>query len=609
MRTEVSGRKETAGKAFIALLISLALFGNGEDVFATGQPYINIIWNNLYMRIWHIIDNHEVTIFIGAVVFFLFLWYSSEDIKKDFRCICYSIFLGFASAYGNLSLKRIRINETLFQLCLFILKMTGYSIFFYMLLNFVLLKMAAVKERQVDEKIAVKRNDAWRFFITLLMLFLPHLLIKYPAGFCNDSAYQVDQGLGNVPLTAHHPVFHTILLTWFTRFGLLISRGKSGNMGMFIFVFLQTILLAAILTYVLVWFEEKGVSKKHLWFAVAFYTISPYVTGYIGTNIKDELYSILFILFQFSVIQYCHEENKFLQSKSKALLAAVSGLLGLIRHNGLFITIPFFLWVSIINKKGVKKRFQWALIALLPILINVVLNGVFKPQKVNVGEMLSVPFQQTARYVSEYNDITDEEKEAIDRVLPIDLLAANYNRYISDPIKSMLRPEATKQDLLKYFVVWFKLGVRHPLCYVSAFAEQNAQIFNPMYVNSGYYVYVNTDHYPWTGETPFSTPNILLPWQKKYERLLYGMHEIPIIRFIVNSAGLLIFSGAVFLAMRRCKIRHWALLYYPQMTSFVFLLIGPTSAYHPRYQFPMIYTIPLLFLYFLLMKSRPIEKV
>ena len=46
-------------------------------------------------------------------------------------------------------------------------------------------------------------------------------------------------------------------------------------------------------------------------------------------------------------------------------------------------------------------------------------------------EMLSLPFQQTARFVSEYeSEITDEERTVIDRVLIYDQLADRYRPFV-----------------------------------------------------------------------------------------------------------------------------------------------------------------------------------
>ncbi|MFR8176726.1 MAG: DUF6020 family protein [Christensenellales bacterium] len=52
--------------------------------------------------------------------------------------------------------------------------------------------------------------------------------------------------------------------------------------------------------------------------------------------------------------------------------------------------------------------------------------------------LLAAFFQQTARFVSEYeSEITDEERAVIDRVLIYDQLADRYRPDLSDPVKAV----------------------------------------------------------------------------------------------------------------------------------------------------------------------------
>ena len=71
--------------------------------------------------------------------------------------------------------------------------------------------------------------------------------------------------------------------------------------------------------------------------------------------------------------------------------------------------------------------------------------------------MLSIPFQQTARYVKTYNnEVTDKEKKAIDKILNYDTLASRYKVDISDPVKNEFNRYYKKEELNEYFRVWFK---------------------------------------------------------------------------------------------------------------------------------------------------------
>ena len=68
-----------------------------------------------------------------------------------------------------------------------------------------------------------------------------------------------------------------------------------------------------------------------------------------------------------------------------------------------------------------------ALILFLLFSINHIIFPYLKITPGSTKEMLSVPFQQTARYIKEYSDeVTEKEKEVIDRVLNYDTLSERY---------------------------------------------------------------------------------------------------------------------------------------------------------------------------------------
>ena len=67
----------------------------------------------------------------------------------------------------------------------------------------------------------------------------------------------------------------------------------------------------------------------------------------------------------------------------------------------------------------------------------------------SIRETLSIPFQQTARYVSNYEDeVTEKEKKTIDKVLVYDTLKDDYNKPF-DIFRNMIL-EANEIDELEY---------------------------------------------------------------------------------------------------------------------------------------------------------------
>ena len=95
--------------------------------------------------------------------------------------------------------------------------------------------------------------------------------------------------------------------------------------------------------------------------------------------------------------------------------------------------------IRLIKVKSKGKYAIWTLILplIFSALITMGITSAFHVEKDTPKEMLSLPFQQTARYVRDYGDEgTEEEKAAIGQVLDYDKIAKGYMELTSDPVKT-----------------------------------------------------------------------------------------------------------------------------------------------------------------------------
>ncbi len=156
----------------------------------------------------------------------------------------------------------------------------------------------------------------------------------------------------------------------------------------------------------------------------------------------------------------------------------------LFRNNGKYIIYPMSFVLIIMIIKEYKKCFdKQILIRGIGVIIISLFLAIgseeflmfhYNIQNGSIREALSLPFQQTARYITEYGDeVTDEEKKAIDAILDYDSLAEKYDPRISDPVKNTFRKDSTKEDLINYFKVWLQQIKKHTLTYFKATMNQN----------------------------------------------------------------------------------------------------------------------------------------
>lgn len=100
----------------------------------------------------------------------------------------------------------------------------------------------------------------------------------------------------------------------------------------------------------------------------------------------------------------------------------------------------------------------------------------------SVREALTIPLQQTARYVKEhYEEITPEEVQILQEGFSVKLteLANLYTPEVSDPVKGVFALYPDTNYLKAYFHVWAQQMLKHPDTYIQAFFNQTYGYFYP----------------------------------------------------------------------------------------------------------------------------------
>ncbi|MBR7016136.1 MAG: hypothetical protein IKI12_06810 [Lachnospiraceae bacterium] len=449
-----------------------------------------------------------------------------------------------------------------------------------------------------------KKGTWWEGYAALAAGWLPLLLIKYPAALCWDSWSMIYE-YRNKCYTEHQSVYYEVIM------GRLIELGKRvghTNWGLFAFSVLHYVILVAAFGYSLQILRKMNISRKCRWAVTLIYLLNPYIAGYVGVIIKDFPYAVFMLILFLCMVEIYLDSAAFSRNPLKLAVLFISVVnIYLIRKNGSYIVFGCAVLLAIRTlRKKLPKRPVVVMIAALAVSAAVfgMLGTHFHAVKGSVKEALSLPFQQTARYVKVYGDeVTEEEKAAIDAVLPYDELARKYKPRISDPIKNMYKEDGSK--LPAYFKVWFRQFLKHPLCYVSATWEQNYYLFVPEVDNIVLYQDIDTGYElqnvvympeRWNYSAIFGTragSETLKQWIIQELNLL---HRIPGVRLLGNISFwfyLLLFVTVLSFVRRTDDLLLLALLYF----SVLFVLLGPVIQGHPRYMFPVIYAMPVMLLF------------
>ena len=454
----------------------------------------------------------------------------------------------------------------------------------------------------------IYRRHPWLVpWCVVFLMWIPHLIVRYPGAMGYDNYAELVYFWGYKTFTTAQPVFHTWLFSSFIGFGDWLG---SPNVGLFLFVIFQSLIMSAILARSLFLMKKWGSPVWLRLLAAGIYSIAPYYSGYAAFPIKDYLYTAFFLLFVLELMELLQGHGlEVFQKRPKydILWVAAVSLMILFRKNGLYVYLPVMLFlmayaaVMLIRRK---RRLVWQmwLVLLLPVVlapgVERTIIARYHVEEDSPKEMFSLPFQQTARYVRDYGEeVTEEEREAIAAVLDYELLPEAYEELTADPVKSTYHAQGTK-ELLAYFSVWFQQFLKHPVCYLEATWNQNYYLFAPDIDNIVYNrdCYVGEENAAGTGfedEIRFEVPEgmrglatIAVSWYTLLTRL-------PVIGMLNNVAFYVILMFCLLLFMGQDHVGKKAFVMLPMLMSFLFVVLVPQIQNQPRYAFPIIYAMPV----------------
>lgn len=479
---------------------------------------------------------------------------------------------------------------------------------FYKVISFLFKKLDNIKWKESQEFnkiIKIFNKHPFLFcFIIILICWLPYIISFYPAILSPDPSYQIMQFFHidnkystysilldpSVIITNHHPVIHTLLLGSMVKIGTLLG---SVNIGLFLYSIIQILILSSTLSYTIVFLKNIKIPKKYLLLCLIIYALTPVFPFYSMSTVKDVIFGSLIILYIISIYQFMNKKEITFKDMLKELLLMI--LVILFRNNGfhvILLSFPFLLFYK--NKK------QILMIFLLMLTFNITYNKVilpyFKITPSSIREVLSIPFQQTARYVNEYDsELSEKDKKIIDQVLEYDTLATRYNPELADPVKNKFNRYYKSEDLKEYFKVWKKGLFKHPITYIEATVHNTYGYFYPFKTNWYFYHKYDTR----IVKKGFDYHYNSLSSERNFLTIIATIFPyIPVIGFLVNigfNSWILLFMACYLIYQK--KYKSLVVL----LPSFVLLLVcvaSPANTYF-RYALPNIFAMPLLFGIFL----------
>lgn len=457
------------------------------------------------------------------------------------------------------------------------------------------------------------RKKYFKNFGLIALMWTPSMWIDYPGVLIYDGLTQLYQFHGYDPLRTDHPISSTLFINYFFDLGKFLGSAK---LGIFLGVLVQGIILAGAFAAVITLFQtlvKKPVIGKVLLILVG---VLPVVLSFVPLVTKDVIFSAAFILFNFYLGYLLFDQRPNKRWPILFNLVLWSTIAMLFRKNIIYVMILFVVYSLILiafrNNKYVKLTTVLAVVLSIVVFKGVDLglaNAYDANTETRRREALSVPYQQTARYIKYHrSEMTKTEKKKIDRVLEIDNIGKRYNPTLSNNVKHYDNEDATNTELKEYFQTWMYEFTQHPDTYFEATIQQNISLISPFDTN-GYFTHLDNAYRPspyMRGRNQFLVKNKLtssnFTWSLQEIKVQYFkmFDHLPLVGLLDNPAIYIIGIFFILALAIKFRLKKTAYLLTPSLFLLLTLIAGPIVQGYTRYTAIFAFVFPLFLLAFVI---------
>ncbi len=452
--------------------------------------------------------------------------------------------------------------------------------------------------------------------IALAVIYIPLLFVIYPGDVCYDAFDQLKQYYGlptasvryinllnpEVYINGHHSVLHTYVIGLINDFGIMLGNS---NIGLFLNVLLQVALVVGCLSYCVLILKKFKIPLLVRLGIMMFYLLTGYLTIFSTAIYKDLPYCIFMLLYTITLMELVLDENISLKDILKVII--ISSILVLLNKKAIYSVLIVLLVSSILYLfKKIKSRKIF--LTIITVIFYIVVSDIIYPALYftpgSVREPLAIPIQQISRLIITHeNDLSSEELNAIEGILDYKNIKKYYVPNNVDYVKANLfNKEYTSEEMKEFILVYIKLFFKFPSTYISAFVNSTYEYFggfnikSPLPAASDSWNYIDK-------RITYSR----VEWRENARKKLFNIYQLamklPLVGLlytIPTYTWLLIIICAIILLKKETKYIIPAI---PSFTALLLLLLSPVNGVM-RYAFPIIFSMPMLIGYVLILKDK-----
>ena len=479
-----------------------------------------------------------------------------------------------------------------------------------------LIRRPGVMLRKQTARADGEKRLFWTVFAVLTCVWAVYIGAFFPGTASIDGYYQIDLGLGLLPMDDHHPYIVTMYYAWLFRLGRWL--GGHDRFGLFAIVAVQALLTSYACGKTVVEIRRMGFGRVACVLTTLFYGGFPLIGVYVQTVIKDSLYFPVFMLYFLQLLRVYRQLTEHQGHRFGALahLALLGLLVCFIRHDGVIVVAGSLAVLALVSLDRRGRR-RLLLLTLAVVLAfggyQTSVKAIMSTSDASFGtsalpEMLSLMFQMTAVYMRTYPDkVTAEEFAAINKVLDGEKLIRVFDPLLADPVKNTFRNDCTTQDLIDYFVVWVKMFFKHPACYVDGLLHCTFGYIYPFFLNlhDNFYVQTSTNEKViGAGLDIFhvNTEGLM----KFFIDLMYGWADNPWLNWMMSPGTYTWFGLVLFLLLWAKKKRRALAVFTAPALVMAIAVISPVNG-NTRYVLACIAVVPILLCWTLRQTARERE--
>lgn len=390
------------------------------------------------------------------------------------RHIIYSVIIGaflslagyFGYKFSNATFNYEEVKYSSLDLFFVIMATVFLSAIFYLILG-IKIKLKEAKQFTLKK---------WHIFLPLILMSIVLIITLFP-GFLPWDSIDMYRRFQTGEYTTHFSPFITFLI------GVAISFGKAighPNFGHALLIIAQFVLVDIALTETIFYCSKKLNRKSFGIIMTIFFILHPLVQVLSIRSGQDTFFGGLFLLLSLEFLKISENTEYFNKKIKYFYIFILIFFLCATRNNGLYALLPALIaGIFILKKDVIKKKFYIAV--SVPLIVFLGYNYLFihniVPKKDSFfQETINIPVMQIAR--TAYFDSEDETINKLktyfnDSCINWRGMKLSWSYYIrasgiSDPYKDCMYANKIAENPLRFFSLWAKAGIKHPVNYIEA---------------------------------------------------------------------------------------------------------------------------------------------